>query len=69
MTKTRERAELAFARTQTLARDRTMSEHDAVAMARDEKTTRLREMRKAKEASDLAAGGAPQRAKPARRAK
>jgi hypothetical protein len=33
-----------------------LSEQDAAVRARDEKTTRLRELRKAKEAEDLAAG-------------
>ena len=56
MTKSRERAESAFGKTQSqsLARNRTLSEEDAVVRARDEKTTRLRELRKAKEAEDLA---------------
>lgn len=50
--KSREQAEAAFGKTQTesLARNRTMSEIEAVAAARDEKTARLRELRKAKEA-------------------
>jgi hypothetical protein len=50
--KSREQAEAAFGKTQTefLARSRTISEIDAVAAARDEKTARLRELRKAKEA-------------------
>lgn len=54
----RERAESAFGKTQSqsLARNRTVSEADAIVRARDEKTTRLRELRKAKEAEDLAAG-------------
>jgi hypothetical protein len=58
MSKSRERAESAFdkAQSQSLARKRTMSEEDLAARARDEKTTRLRELRKAKEAEDLAAG-------------
>jgi hypothetical protein len=58
MTKSRERAEAAFgkAQSQSLARNRTLSEEEAVVRARDEKTMRLRELRKAKEADDLAAG-------------
>jgi hypothetical protein len=51
----RQRAEAAFGKTQTLARDRTISEIDAVTQARDEKTSRLRALRMAKEAGDLAA--------------
>ncbi len=53
--KAREQAEVAFSKTQTqlLARNRTHSEHDAVSMARDEKTARLRELRLEKEAADL----------------
>jgi hypothetical protein len=66
ISKSRERAEAAFGKTQSqfMARSRTVSEDDAIVQARDEKTMRLRELRKAKEASDLAAG-APQ--KPAKR--
>lgn len=58
MSKNRERAEAAFGKTQSqsLARTRALSEEDAVVRARDEKTMRLRELRKAKEAEDLAAG-------------
>jgi hypothetical protein len=54
--KSREQAESAFGKTQSqfLARNRIISEHDAVVQARDEKTARLRELRMAKEASDLA---------------
>jgi len=54
--KSREQAEAAFGKTQTefLARNRTISEIDAVAAARDEKTARLRELRKAKEAESQA---------------
>ena len=56
--KNRERAESAFSKTQSqsLARKRTLSEEDAMIRARDEKTLRLRELRKAKEAEDAAAG-------------
>lgn len=55
--KARERAESAFGKTQSqfMARSRIVSEDDAIVQARDEKTMRLRELRKAKEASDLAA--------------
>lgn len=55
----RKRAEAAFEKTQSLARNRTISEIDAVAQARDEKTNRLRALRLAKEASDLASAPAP----------
>ena len=55
--KSREQAEAAFSKTQTefLARSRNNAELDAVANERDQKTARLKEMRKAKEAADLAA--------------
>ena len=58
---TRERAESAFGKTQSqsLARDRTLSEADAIVKARNEKTARLRDLRMAKEADDLAAGPKP----------
>lgn len=58
MNKNRERAESAFgkAQSQSLARNRTLSEEDIAVRARNEKTARLRELRKAKEAEDLAAG-------------
>ena len=58
-TKARDRAEEAFGKTQTqfLARNRTVSEQDAVAEARDEKTARLRELRLQKEAEAAAAKG------------
>jgi hypothetical protein len=57
ISKSRAQAEAAFSKTQTefLARSRTISEIDAVSMARDEKTARLKEMRKAKEAAESAA--------------
>ena len=60
ISKSRERAESAFGKTQSqfMARSRIVSEDDAIVQARDEKTMRLRELRKAKEASDLAAAGA-----------
>ena len=57
-TPSRERAEAAFLKTQSqsLARERINSEIDAAVQARDEKTSRLRAMRLAREAgqSDLA---------------
>lgn len=60
MSKTRERAETAFGKTQSqsLARNRTLSEEEAEVRARNEKTARLRDLRRAKEAEDLAAGAA-----------
>jgi len=56
----RKRAEAVFGKTRSLARNRTVSENDAIAQARDEKTSRLRALRKAKEASDLAATSSPE---------
>jgi hypothetical protein len=55
--KSRERAEAAFNKTQTqlMALTRLASEQDAVSQARVAKTARLRELRLAKEANDLAA--------------
>ncbi|WP_275786359.1 hypothetical protein [Pararhizobium gei] len=55
--KAREQAESAFSRTQTqfMARNRTISEIDDVAAARDEKTLRLRELRLEREAAAPAA--------------
>jgi hypothetical protein len=52
-TKARDQAESAFSRTQTqfMARNRTISEIDAVAAERDAKTQRLRELRLEKEAA------------------
>jgi hypothetical protein len=63
----RQRAEAAFGKTQSLSRDSTISEIDAAAQARDEKTIRLRALRMAKEASDLAAASSPE--KPSRSGK
>jgi hypothetical protein len=56
--KSRDQAESAFGKTQTqfLARNRTISEIDAVAIARDAKTARLRELRLEKEAAEAPAG-------------
>jgi hypothetical protein len=61
-TKAREQAEISFSKTQTqsLARNRIMSEQDAVSQARDAKTARLRELRMEKEAAELAAAEAAQ---------
>ncbi|MCW0000198.1 hypothetical protein OE766_18345 [Pararhizobium sp. YC-54] len=52
-TKARDQAESAFSRTQTqfMARNRTISEIDAVAAEREAKTRRLRELRLEKEAA------------------
>ncbi len=52
-TKARDQAESAFSRTQTqfMARNRTISEIDAVAAEREAKTQRLRELRLEKEAA------------------
>lgn len=57
--KSREQAEASFSKTQTqfLALKRITSEHDAVSLAREAKTARLRELRLEKEAEELAAAG------------
>lgn len=62
----RERAETAFGKlqSQSLARNRTLSENDAVVQARDEKTSRLRALRMAKEATEQAA--TDEKAKPSK---
>ena len=62
-TKARGEAEAAFGKTQTeqLARQRSFSELDAVASAREAKTARLRELRLEKEAADASAGVAPKK--------
>jgi hypothetical protein len=52
--KSRQRAEAAFRKVQSLSRDSAISEIDAAAQARDEKTIRLRALRMAKEAGNLA---------------
>jgi len=54
--KSRHRAEIAFGdvTSQFFARSQAFEELDTLALARDEKTVRLREARKAKEAADLA---------------
>nr|WP_316655392.1 hypothetical protein [uncultured Gellertiella sp.] len=61
--KAREQAETAFGKTQSqfMARDRILSEQDALVQARDEKTARLRELRMAKEASATPATATPKR--------
>jgi hypothetical protein len=58
--KSRERAEAAFGKVQSqfLARSRAVEEQDALTQERDEKTLRLREARKAKEADARAAAEA-----------
>jgi hypothetical protein len=52
--KSRERAEIAFADTQSqfFARNRASEELDAIVQAREDKTARLREARLAKELAD-----------------
>jgi hypothetical protein len=49
--KSRQQAEIAFGNTQTqfFARGAAVDEHDAIVQAREEKTLRLREARKARE--------------------
>ncbi|MGL4198131.1 MAG: hypothetical protein ACRCSX_10255 [Allorhizobium sp.] len=51
LTKSRQTAEIAFAKTQSqfLARGRALDEQDTIAEARDEKTKRLREARMTRE--------------------
>ena len=58
MNKNRERAESAFGKTQpqSLAKNRKLTDEELAIRARNEKTARLRELRMAKEAEDLAAG-------------
>lgn len=68
MNKNRQRAESAFGKTQpqSLAKGAKPSEEDLAIRARHEKTARLRELRMAKEAEDLAAGltkGEPKKSK------
>ena len=52
--KSRHAAEIAFGNTQTefFARGHAVEEHDSIIQAREEKTLRLREARKAKEMID-----------------
>ena len=54
LSKSRQVAEVAFAKTQSqaLARSRALEEHDSIASSRDEKTNRLREARLTKERQD-----------------
>ena len=54
LSKSRQVAEMAFAKTQSqaLARDRALEEQDLIATARDEKTARLREARMEKERTE-----------------
>jgi cystathionine beta-lyase/cystathionine gamma-synthase len=54
--KTRQQAEIAFSHEQSqfFARGHAVEEMDAVVLARDAKTTRLREARLAKQAQDIA---------------
>ena len=68
ISKARERAENAFgkAQSQFLERNRIIDEHTAEAHARDEKTLKLRQLRKEKEAADLAAGIRPKGARKGR---
>lgn len=55
--KSRQQAETAFSKTQSqfLARERALEEIDTIAVAREEKTLRLREARLAREQQDDAA--------------
>lgn len=64
--KAREQADAAFGKTQSqsLARNRVISEIDAVVQQRDEKTSRLRALRLEKEANELAASASSAGAKP-----
>lgn len=57
LSKSRQKAEQAFLKTQSqsLARNRILTENEGIEAARNDKTNRLRELRKAKEAADLAA--------------
>jgi hypothetical protein len=52
--RSRQQAEIAFGKTQTefFARGQAMNALDSISQARDEKTSRLREARKAKELTD-----------------
>lgn len=63
--KSRDQAEISFSKTQTqsMSRNRIMSEQDAVSQARDAKTARLRELRMEKEAEELVAAEAAQAVK------
>jgi hypothetical protein len=63
--KARDQAEISFSKTQTqsMVRNRILSEQDAVSQAREAKTARLRELRMEKEAEELAAAEASQSVK------
>jgi hypothetical protein len=71
LSKSRERAETAFARTQTqfFARGEAVAEMDAIVSARESKTARLREARLAKEEHDRATATATMIAKRAKLSK
>lgn len=58
--RSRDQAESMFSKTQTQAMslNRILSEQDAISVAREAKTARLRELRLEKEAEDLAASSA-----------
>lgn len=60
LSKSRQQAEIAFGHVQSqfFARNAAVEEHDALVQARDAKTLRLREARKAKELADRAAAAA-----------
>jgi len=60
LSKSRQQAEIAFghAQSQFFARNAAVEEHNAAIQARDAKTLRLREARKAKELADRAAASA-----------
>ena len=68
--RSRQTAELAFGKTQTefFARGQAMDVLDSIAAARDEKTSRLREARKAKELIDRLSATTPITNKRAKRA-
>ena len=68
--RSRQTAELAFGKTQTefFARGQAMDVLGSIAAARDEKTSRLREARKAKELIDRLSATTPITNKPAKRA-
>ena len=63
--KSRDQAEISFSKTQTqsMSRNRIMSEQDAVSQAREAKTARLRELRMEKEAEELVAAETAQAVK------
>lgn len=69
--KSRIQADAAFLKTQTqsLSRNRIMSETDTINLARDSNTARLKEQRLHKEALDRAAAAAPTKPKARKGAK